>query len=98
MQRAHPAQSASTPAHGFGPGEIADGGFQHLGDNVSGRAARLFDDGKVDLPLFIIAHFQIVARHTGTAQETFDRLVRRIHAGAFAFLAEGGAFGQDTFD
>ena len=57
MQRAHPAQAAAAPAHGFGPREIADGVFQHFGNNGGCGAALLFYHRKIDLPLFVIADF-----------------------------------------
>ena len=98
VQRADPAQGAAAPAHGFGPGEIADGGFQHLGDDRRGAAARLFDHGEVNLRLFVVAEFQLVAVKAGRAQEAVEGSGGGVGARAFALLAHRAAFGTQAVD
>ena len=97
MQRAHPTQAAGTPAHGFGPWEIANGVFEHLSHDLCRRAARLGDGGKIDRAFRGLALFQIFARHTRATQEAFDGFVRCANFGAFALFIDGRAFGQQAF-
>ena len=96
VQRPHPTQAARAPAHGFGPGEIADDACQHLGHDDIGGAALLGDLGEIDLALFLVADLQRVAADTGTAQKALDRLFRRIGARALAFLGGGGGCGEQA--
>ena len=98
VQRADPAQLTAAPAHGFGPGEGADGGFQHLGDDLLGPAAGFFDHRKEGFALFIGAAFQLVQRQAGGAQEAVDGLLRRGGGRALAFLAGGFRFRRQTLD
>ena len=91
MQWPHPAQRTGAPAHRLGPREIADGGVQHLGHDFGGGTARFFDHGKEHVALGGFAFLQLFAGQSRTAQEAFNRLFRRIHARAFALLAQGGA-------
>ena len=90
LQRAHPAQGTRPPAHGFGPGEIADRVIQHFGHDISRRTARFFDHSKEHARLARIAFHQLVTGQASAAQEAFDCLFGRIDSGAFAFLAQGG--------
>ena len=65
MQRPHPTQLPRAPAHGFWPREIADRVFQNLGDDFRRGAARFFDHREIGLPLFDIAHFELIDRQAG---------------------------------
>ena len=89
LQGAHPAQGARAPAHGLRPREAADGGFQHLGDDVGGGAAGLFDDGVKRFALFVGAAFELVERQAGGAQKALDGRLRGGGGGAFALFADG---------
>ena len=94
MQRAHPFQRAIAPAHRLRPGEAADRLFQHLGDDFGRGAAGLFDHGKPDLALFVVALFQLFKREARGAQEALHRSLGRGDGRALAFLAERRAFGR----
>ena len=98
MQRAHPPQAATAPPHGFGPWEIANGGFQHLGHDLGCGTARLVDHGKQDLALGRVAFLQLVAGQARATQEPFDGFFRRVGLGAFAFLDQRRAGVQHPFD
>ena len=89
VQGAHPFQRAGPPAHGFGPWERADGGFQHLGNDVGSRTAGLFDNGVERFTLFVGAAFELIEREAGGAQEAFNRRSRSRGGGTFAFFAQG---------
>ena len=98
MQRAHPAELARAPAHGFGPGEAADGFLQHIGHDLRGRAARRLDHREIDLPLLVVADLQRVHVHPGAAGEAFDGLRGRADLGAATLLPGGAALGRQPFD
>ena len=89
MQRAHPSQGTRAPAHGFGPWEIADRVFQHLGHDVRRRAPGFVDHGK-RLSLWCRRVPQARRGQTCAAQEPFDRLFGASDFGAFAFFTAGG--------
>ena len=82
MQRTHPPQAATAPTHGFGPWEVANGGFQHFGNDLGGRTARFLDGGEINSALGGLTLFQLVAGQARAPQETFDRLVRRADLGS----------------
>ena len=90
MQWAYPAQGPCPPTHGFLPWEGADRLFQHFGDDVGCRAARLFDDRKVNLTLFVIASLKLVAGQAGRAKEARQGLFGGVGARAFTFFFQVG--------
>ncbi len=95
VQRADPAQGAVAPAHGFRPGEGADGGLDGLGDDLGGGAAGLVDEGDEDVALLVGAGDELVAGEAGGAEEALDGLGGGVGAGALALLAGvGGAVGE----
>jgi hypothetical protein len=98
MQRPHPAQASSSPAHGFGPWEIADDLFKLFSHDFGCGAPRTGDGRVIDLTLFLVAHLKLIARNSGPAQKALNRLFRRIDAGAFALFAGRGAGGQQTLN
>ena len=91
LQRSHPAQGAGAPAHGFGPGEVADDAGHHVRNDFLCRAARLLDDGDVELALLRVALDRgfLDGGEACTAQEAFQRLRRRADARALALFAGG---------
>ncbi len=98
VQRADPFQGAGAPAHGFGPGEVADRGVEDFGDDFGGGAAGFGDRGEPDLALLVVAGFELVFGEAGRAQEAVEGLFGGVGAGAFAFLLGGGAFGGQALD
>ena len=60
MQRAHPAQAATAPAHGFRPWEVADRFFQNFGDDDISVAAGRFNLGVPEAALLFFARFKVV--------------------------------------
>ena len=93
LQGADPAQGAGAPAHGFGPGEASDGGFQRLGDDLGGGASGALHHREEDVALLVGADFELIAGQAGGAQEALQRLFGGVGAGAFAFFALGFGFG-----
>ena len=98
MQRPHPAHRATAPAHRLGPGEVADGRLKHLGHDFGRRTPGFLDGGEIDRAFGGVAFLKLIAGQARAAQEALDRLVGRTNLGAFAFLADGGAFRQQPLD
>ena len=78
LQRAHPAQLAAAPAHGFRPVEAANDLRHELCKDVFQRAARDLAQGDVKVSLFrVAAHFGLLdGGQPRPAQEAFNGLVR----------------------
>ncbi len=88
VKRTHPAQTASAPAHGFGPGKLAD----HLGhqfrDDGRGGPALGFNQCDVKGAFFLIDPLLALLKgDTGRAQKALYGLFRRVGARAFALFA-----------
>ena len=99
MQRAHPAQSAGAPAHGFRPWEIADHLGQQFRDHVLGSAALLLDGGHIEFALLrVILHGHQIHWHASGFDEAFDGGGRCIQLGAFAFFHGVSGFISQAFD
>ena len=98
VQRTHPAQRARPPAHGLGPGKLADGPLKHLGHDLVGRAAGALDHREPDLALPVLALLELFLAQPGGAQEARQRLLGRIHPRAPALFAHGGAFARQALD
>ena len=94
VQRAHPAERARAPAHGFRPGEVADCVLDGLGDDFGCGTARTPDRGEPDLPLLVVTRLQLILGQSGRPEEAFQRLLGRIRSGALAFLNRAGCLGE----
>ena len=94
MKRADPFQAARAPPHRLRPWEIADGLFQHLGHDLSRRAARFFDLGKEHFALGRVAFFQLITGQPSTAQKPFDGFLRCVGFRAFALFHLSRAGGK----
>ena len=86
MQRADPFEAPRAPPHRLRPWEVADGLFQHLGHDLSRRAAWLFDLGKEYFAFGRVAFFQLITGQPSTAQKPFDGFLGRVGFRAFAFF------------
>ena len=98
MQRTHPTQRASAPAHGFRPWEIADRLFQNLCDHLRRFAARLFNHCEIGLTLFLVTHFQLINRQTCRTQEPFDGLFWCGGRWALALFTHGFGFREEIIN
>ena len=87
VERAHPAQAALAPAHGFRPGEAAHRRLDRLRHDLGRRPARAFGDGEPDLRLLVVADLEVLPRQPGGAQKALDRLLGRVHPRTLALLA-----------
>ena len=98
MQRAHPAEAAVAPAHGFGPGQFLDRFGKKFGEHVGGGAALAVDHRDVEVALGIGALLALVERDAGRFQKAFDRLFGRVDARAFLLFGDVGLLGGQAGD
>ncbi len=98
VQRPDPTQAAAAPTHGFWPGEVADGLFQHLSQNVPRLAPRLFDHSEEHRALLVLTLFHLISGQTRRSQEPFDRLLRGVHIRPLALFAHGGTLCGQPLD
>ena len=95
-ERAHPARrsrglAGRAPAHGFGPGEIADDLRDHIGQYVSRRPAFAAQHGEQHDALARVAFFQLIAGQPGLFQKAVDGLRRGRGCRALHLFRAAGA-------
>ena len=83
MQRTHPGQPATAPAHLLRPGKGAHDIRHDLADHFDSRAARLFDHGQIEVALLVRLDLRFINRLQSRAlEEAGDGAFRRADARA----------------
>ncbi len=98
LQGPDPAQGARAPAHGFGPGEFADGLGHELGNDIDCSAAGLAHRRDVKFALLVVLRREVFELEAGGFQEAVDGGLGRIDAGAFALLGYVSGLGVQALD
>ncbi len=99
VQRAHPAEGSPTPAHGLGPAEIADRGFDQAGQKVDGLLSLHVPDGEIEVALGRFAQLGLIQRLKAVgAEKAGDGLLGRAFARPPAFFGAVGLRDRDPVD
>ena len=99
VQRAHPAECAAAPAHGLGPAEIADRGFDQAGQQVDGLLSLHVSDGEIEVALGRLAQLGLIQRLKAIgAEEAGDGLLGCAFTRTTAFFGAVGLRHRDTVD
>ena len=100
LQGTHPLEGARAPAHRLRPRELGQHRRDHLGDDLGGGAAGLFDAGDVEIALFRIRDDRrLVERgEARRLEEALNGLLRCSDSRPLALLADRRRGGRHTLD